>query len=968
MKEDNLQQLLSLSLDLLNQSTVDGVLRLIEVSARSAVDAGVSSIWYRFPDHAGTYILCTTGSSTSSVNPAPIPASFLDNWFATDNTIHLDGTAFLRDPHFEELPKVHVPLRGLLGARIQGVQGTTQGAIFVSDKKGGRDFTRQDKKLLLHIASVASLALKHVAAREEAEARSTQQEETEKRLETAMLAANEGVWEMDLISGKAWVSESFIRMFSPLPTEEVSQAWWEERVHPDDLPEVLDGVAMAVNDSLISSWTTYYRFRLGNGQYADIIDRAIFSRDDAGRATKVIGAMHDVTALRRAEKTAKESEQLYRAVVNNISDAILIIDRKVSIMVANRAYMDLHGLRELPTMREFKNRYKAFHPDGRPMEGREWPIIKALSGSPVTNVEIRVHDSLHGTFWIGRYNFIPITDEKGRIQQVVVTIHDVTDIRGAFAKVEQEVERRTNELAATVEALRASEETYALSIKAMGASIWEWKSGEHRRPSPECCALHGYAEDELGAIEWPLSYVHPDDIEPTDTYFKRYVNGEIESPYEQTFRVQHKDGTYRWILSRAAAVWGTEGKVVRLVGTHSDITEKITVERQLQHAQKMDSIGLLAGGIAHDFNNLLTVILGYSEQLAEMTQPGPEQATSKEILAAAIRAQALTKKLLTFSRQQVMTLKPVNIGDAVASTISFLSRVIGEDIEVILENSGVNLIILGDADQFEQVLSNIILNARDAMEGGGKLFVSTKEIVVDAAFASKSGLEGPGTYAAVTIRDTGKGIPESNRNRIFEPFFTTKDVGKGTGLGLSIAFGIVKQHKGVIVVESELNRGTTFTIYLPSSERRVGGRRNRAAECAGVADKRILVVEDEAIVRNLMKTLLGNAGYMVETAEDGMEALYVLEKQPVDLVISDVLMPRMNGKELYNETRARFPETGFIFMSGYPSDLLTTKGLSEEHVVFIEKPIKRDHLLQKVQECLEEESRPRRSMTLKYST
>lgn len=946
-KEDKFQTILSLSRDLLNVSTLDNLLQKINATALGVVDAGTSALWYCVPEATSSLFY-----RYGILNAPPMTADFVERLFGSRPVIRLSEAEFLGQPFVRESPLSVLESRDLLGVRILSQQGTTLGVILVGDKFGSRNFTPADEKLLLHLASIAALALNHVAAKEEAEQRTRQQEQTEKRLQMAMQAANEGVWEIDLVTGDIWVSDSFARMFNP-PSDPASfLEWWEASVYSEDLPAAAASFKKAVEDPKKTLWCCQYRFRLSSGDYADIDDRATILRDKDGVALKVIGAMHDITALRTAEKGLRESEQLYRAVVNNIHDAILIIDRRMSFMVANKAYMKLHGLSELPSGKEFNNRYRMTLPDGRSLQRRDWPLIKALKGQRVSNVEMRVHDRCRDTYWVGSYSFIPISDEQGDVVQMVVTIHDVTEIRQAFALVEREVQRRTNQLAATVEALRASEETYVLSIKAMNAAVWEWKQGERRRPSPECKALIGYGPSEIEDVDWPLNFAHPDDADRMLAYFSRYVDGMIDGPYEQTFRLRHKDGTYRWILSRAAAVTGVGGRVVRLVGTHSDITEKIAVDRQLQHAQKMDSVGLLAGGIAHDFNNLLTVILGYSEQLSDLAPTHEMRETSKEILEAAMRAQALTKKLLTFSRQQVMTLKPVDLGETVMSTIKFLARVIGEDINVVVDNAPGDAYILGDAAQLEQVVSNIILNARDAMEGGGTLHVSTRVVDVDSAFAARIGVERRGTYAAVTIKDTGRGVPEEYRSRIFEPFFTTKEVGKGTGLGLSIAFGIVKQHHGMIVVESELEVGSTFTIYLPSSGRRSAAKEDVPAEVAAPSGEHILVVEDEEIVRNLMKILLQVAGYVVETAEDGKEALYVLEHQPIDLVISDVLMPRMNGKELYHETRRRFPCTQFIFMSGYPSDLLTDKGLSDEHVVFIQKPIKRDHLLQKVRECL----------------
>ncbi|MRR54053.1 MAG: response regulator [Deltaproteobacteria bacterium] len=389
----------------------------------------------------------------------------------------------------------------------------------------------------------------------------------------------------------------------------------------------------------------------------------------------------------------------------------------------------------------------------------------------------------------------------------------------------------------------------------------------------------------------------------------------------------------------------------------SEMEARKQLEQQLLHAQKMESIGLLAGGVAHDFNNLLSGISGFAQIIQDSTPANDDlQENVGQILAGAERAAELVRSLLAFSRKQIMNRKLVHIDSIIASAVKFICRVIGEDIEIRAVFSAKKLPVMADFCQIEQVLMNLATNARDAMPQGGCLTISTMEVAVKQGSEALYDLPQPGKYARVTCRDTGAGIDQEAMERIFEPFYTTKEVGKGTGLGLSIIYGIIKQHEGSILVSSEPGKGTSFDIYLPLSDGQVV--RDEMIITAPVAGgtETLLIAEDEEIVRFFLKKILEKAGYKVIVAADGEEAMARFrERDDFSLVLSDVVMPRKNGNELLAEMRKVNPGIKVLFISGYTADIIQKSGIVDEHVAFITKPISRNNLLQKIREVLDKE-------------
>jgi signal transduction histidine kinase len=379
-------------------------------------------------------------------------------------------------------------------------------------------------------------------------------------------------------------------------------------------------------------------------------------------------------------------------------------------------------------------------------------------------------------------------------------------------------------------------------------------------------------------------------------------------------------------------------------------------EEQLRQSQKLEAVGRLAGGIAHDFNNLLSVILSYSELLLRGSRPGHSiRVELEEIKKAGQRAADLTRQLLAFSRQQVLDLKVLDLNELVTGISTMLTRVLGEDIELKTEAAPGLGKVRADPGQIEQVIMNLAVNARDAMPTGGRLTIETADVLVDEGHAREHPGVSPGEHVMIAVSDTGSGMDESTRSRVFEPFFTTKERGKGTGLGLSTVFGIVRQSGGHIGLHSELGRGTRFTIYLPRVEDSVETISSIPPAVEARGTETILLVEDEEQVRNVTAGILRSAGYCLLEAARPKEAIALCEGHPAEIhmLLTDVVMPEMNGRQLATRVTLLRPAIKVLFMSGYTDDAILRHGILDSGVAFLQKPLTPTGLTRKVREVLD---------------
>ncbi len=473
--------------------------------------------------------------------------------------------------------------------------------------------------------------------------------------------------------------------------------------------------------------------------------------------------------------------------------------------------------------------------------------------------------------------------------------------------------------------------------------------------NPAFCSIFGYGADEIAGMVFDVITGGGEQVSPEEDFLK-VVAGEIPG-YVAERRCLRKDGTILWTRNSVSLLRGGDGELDCVMAIVEDLTEKKVLEEQARQSHKMEALGRLAGGVAHDFNNLLTIINGYAALLKEdFGADTPMGGKAHAIEEAGNRAVELTRQLLAFSRKQVLQTRVIAIDELVQSSEQMLRRLIREDIEFVTELGASDACIDADSGQIEQVLMNMAVNARDAMPHGGKLTVRTRRIEVAEAIKNGNGMIEPGPYVVLSVADTGVGMDAATQEHIFEPFFTTKGQGKGTGLGLATVFGIIEQSEGHITVESELGRGTIFNIYLP-----IVSRNFEPAPVAAPAGRprtkiraTILLVEDEEILRRWLLNFLSSMGCYVLQARDGVHALEIAKRQLllIDLVVTDMVMPRMGGRELVNTLRGMRPRLPVILMSGYTDAGPTRDELRAGDTRYFQKPFVTARLRETLEEML----------------
>jgi PAS domain S-box-containing protein len=539
------------------------------------------------------------------------------------------------------------------------------------------------------------------------------------------------------------------------------------------------------------------------------------------------------------------------------------------------------------------------------------------------------------------------TIARERLQPICITLLIALLFTGFFIVRQRMLE--------SAQRMAISEKRLAEAQRVAHIGSWTYAPGTNQFTwSEEMYRIFGWAAEKRAPLYPELQrFIHPEDWINFDSAVQKALR-EGEG-YELELRVIRPDGNLRHVLSKAEVRIGRNGEIIQIMGIAQDTTEQKNLERQLHHAQKMEAVGQLAGGIAHDFNNILTATIGYiSLMLMKMEEDNPLRHYAVQILSSSEKAAALIQSLLAFGRKQIMNPQPADLNEVIKKGQKLLKRLVREDIELVTELCPEPFTVMADSIQLEQVLMNLVSNARDAMPNGGTVFIKTEPFSMDNAFTHTHGYGKPGTYACISITDTGEGMDKKTREKIFEPFFTTKGMEKGTGLGLAMVYGIIKQHEGYINVYSELGRGSTFKLYLPLISQSIQEKEKMESPFPAGCGETVLLVEDAECVRKSNKDILENFGYNVIEATDGEDAIekFARHKDLIDILILDVIMPKKSGKEVYDILKKIRPDMKVLFTSGYTADIITQKGILEERLHFIAKPVSPRELLTKMREVL----------------
>jgi PAS domain S-box-containing protein len=689
-----------------------------------------------------------------------------------------------------------------------------------------------------------------------------------------------------------------------------SDSTWFDAIHPEDRERVVTQTNAAMRER--RAFVSEYRMIARDGSVRWFHDFGDFLYDDHG-PTAWQGLMLDITERKNAEVALKQSEELFRSLTEDTAELITILSATGDFTYVSPSVERILGWSPMELLG--RNVSEVVHPSDLPtLQSTIADVATAPGKSRMLTGRVRHRD---GSWRVIEGSGTNLLDHPV-VRGIVSNARDVTDRIAA-----EEALKFQAHLLDTVEqaVVAVDSENRILYWNRHAEQLLGWTSAEAIGRRHQDFVLHQPTSDDAA-------------------YFARTITTRTSQSRERT--LQRKDGSTFTAGGTTSPLFAADGAVRGVVIVFTDVTGRLQLEDQLRQSQKMDAVGKLAGGIAHDFNNLLTVIIGRAEFMRASGPTGSEWLRDvDEVRDAARRAAALTRQLLAFSRKQMLQPKHLQLNEVVDGLAPMLQRLIGEDIELVTRPSADTATVYADPGQLEQVLVNLVVNARDAMPHGGAIVITTRnQDIAPGSEFSRNNDDASGAFVVLSVTDTGVGMDDDTVSRIFEPFFTTKDVGQGTGLGLSMVYGIAKQSGGFITVRSRPNKGSSFELYLPA----VADERVTATAAPPLAAYRgtetILLVEDSDAVRNLAKRILRGLGYTVLTAHDGREALELTstDHSRIDLLLTDVVMPNMCGRQLAEAITTRRPSIKVLYMSGYTDDVIIQKGVNERGADFIEKP------------------------------
>lgn len=751
--------------------------------------------------------------------------------------------------------------------------------------------------------------------------------ESEEKYRIIVETANEGIWQADVESVTTYVNAQMAEMLGYTVDEMVGRPIFDF-IFEDDFSDAKHKVTQRFDGV---SETNEFRLRKKDGSEIITQYNASPIRNQGGEIVGFLSMNTDITERKKTEESIRFQAHL----LNTVEQAVVATDLNGIVTYWNQYAEKLYGwtpaeaigrtVFELTTP-ELINLKQAKQIMSRLSSGTSW------AGEFVTRNKAGVHFPAY-------VSNSPVYDDTGKLVGIVGVSVDITERKNAET------------------ALRLAEDKYRSLVESSPAIVYL------KEPHPPYSTIYvspnveifGYSPEEWYAEPgmWS-SMLYKEDRERVLHEFESAARHDLETELE--YRIVARDGNIHWWQDKGRFIADEEGNGIGWQGVILDVTKSKALEEQLYQSQKLESVGRLAGGIAHDFNNMLTAINGYSElTLRKLDADNPLRRNIEEIKKAGERSAQLTHQLLAFSRQQVLQPVVLDINEAITDTIKLLERLIGEDVKLVIALNSRTGRVNVDPGQLSQIIMNLAVNARDAMPNGGELTIETANVFFEPENTEQKVGVLPGAYVMLAVCDTGEGMDDTTQQRIFEPFFTTKELGKGTGLGLATVYGIVKQSGGNIEVDSQIGAGTTFRVYLP--------RVAEQSEAVEITDspaefltgtETILLVEDEELVRKLSREMLETCGYTVIEAREGLEALKIWEAGDCkpDLLITDVVMPQMGGRELAEKLKERLPDIKILFTSGYTDDAVIRYGVIEPNTNFIQKPFTFDALNRKVRELL----------------
>lgn len=815
------------------------------------------------------------------------------------------------------LKALNVGAEGFLAKPFDEFELMAQIRAMVKIKKANRHLQLEKEQLSLLVSERTREIQKQLAERICAE---EALRESEDKFKYVFEAANVGK-SITRVTGEVNCNEAFAAMLG-YSRDEINGKTWKELTPEEDI-ERIDAILSPVikGKKCSERFTKRYLHRNGSQVWADV--SVSLRCDDSGNPLYFVTTIIDITE----QRIALEERNKFFDIVDKSLNEIYIFDPETFKF----KYANLGALTNLQyTLAELKNLTAL---DLKPDLNREsfLKMIKPLLNSEQKLIVFRTrHLRADGTLYpVEVYLQLVGLKEK---QEFLAVIFDITD------RLKVEAEREL-----LITAIEQADEM--IVITDLEGRILYVNSSYER--------VTGYSRLEvLGK--------NPRIVKSSkhDKSFYEKLWGTISSgkTWEGLMVNSKKNGTLYTEKSSISPVFNSDKKIVSYVAVKHDITDQLRLESQFQQAQKMESVGRLAGGVAHDYNNMLSVILGYVELALDQVKPeDPVHSYLEEILSAGNRSAEITRQLLAFARKQTISPKKLHLNETIGGMLKMLSRFIGEDIELAWLPTNCPTYVKMDPSQFDQILANLCVNARDAISGVGKITIETENVTFDDEYCEAHLGAVPGDFVMVAISDNGSGIDSETLKNIFEPFFTTKVLGRGTGLGLATVYGIVKQNNGFITVYSEPEKGTTFKIYLPKQdENGVLKQSTRVKEAPRGEGEMILLVEDEISILKLGEKILSGLGYKILSASSPGDAIRLAQKNAsnIRMLITDVVMPEMNGRELATKLKSLYPGIKNLFMSGYTANIIAARGVLEEGEHFLQKPFSRVELASKVREIL----------------